>query len=394
MRHSEHVLVRPVVSEKSYALMDDGVYVFIVASDASKLEIRYRRRRRVRGEGQEGEHLEPQGKDAAEPPHEHGRATAPTRSGRSSHLPATTASTCSRRAERTFRMAAQKAKAHKPRSPLPDRRGLRRDHPLAPREVAHAPSRSTRWPQQLRPQDRASPRRRAQAPVPHHRLPARQRRRACEGRHDRVRPEPQRTDRLAALPRRREALHPGSGPGEGGRRAPERSGLGDQAGQRPAAALHPGRLDRAQHRASPGRRRETRPWRRHERSARRQRRVSSPRCGSLPPRCAVSPSTAAPPSARWETRRRSSISIGKAGRNRWKGIRPQTRGVAMNPVDHPLGGGEGKSSGGRHPISPWGKPEGRTRPRHEDLRPDDRASPAYPWSKTMSSMEGSEQYAA
>jgi large subunit ribosomal protein L2 len=55
------------------------------------------------------------------------------------------------------------------------------------------------------------------------------------------------------------------------------------------------------------------------------------------------------------------ISIGKAGRNRWKGKRPKVRGVAMNPVDHPLGGGEGKSSGGRHPVSPWGKPEGRTR---------------------------------
>jgi large subunit ribosomal protein L2 len=55
------------------------------------------------------------------------------------------------------------------------------------------------------------------------------------------------------------------------------------------------------------------------------------------------------------------IKLGKAGRNRWKGVRPQTRGVAMNPVDHPLGGGEGKSSGGRHPTSPWGKPEGRTR---------------------------------
>ncbi len=57
------------------------------------------------------------------------------------------------------------------------------------------------------------------------------------------------------------------------------------------------------------------------------------------------------------------ISIGKAGRNRWKGVRPQSRGVAMNPVDHPLGGGEGKTSGGRHPVSPWGKPEGRTRSR-------------------------------
>src|SRR5579872_4477702 len=59
------------------------------------------------------------------------------------------------------------------------------------------------------------------------------------------------------------------------------------------------------------------------------------------------------------------VSIGKAGRNRWKGVRPQTRGVAMNPVDHPLGGGEGKSSGGRHPVSPWGQKEGRTRARHK-----------------------------
>ena len=57
--------------------------------------------------------------------------------------------------------------------------------------------------------------------------------------------------------------------------------------------------------------------------------------------------------------------LGKAGRNRWKGVRPQTRGVAMNPVDHPLGGGEGRSSGGRHPVSPWGKSEGRTRNRNK-----------------------------
>jgi large subunit ribosomal protein L2 len=51
-------------------------------------------------------------------------------------------------------------------------------------------------------------------------------------------------------------------------------------------------------------------------------------------------------------------SIGKAGANRWKGKRPKVRGVAMNPVDHPLGGGEGKTSGGRPPVSPWGKREG------------------------------------
>jgi len=48
--------------------------------------------------------------------------------------------------------------------------------------------------------------------------------------------------------------------------------------------------------------------------------------------------------------------MGKAGRNRWKGVRPTTRGVAMNPVDHPHGGGEGRTSGGRHPVTPWGKP--------------------------------------
>jgi len=50
------------------------------------------------------------------------------------------------------------------------------------------------------------------------------------------------------------------------------------------------------------------------------------------------------------------VKIGKAGRSRWMGIRPTVRGVAKNPVDHPMGGGEGKSSGGRHPTTPWGKP--------------------------------------
>jgi large subunit ribosomal protein L2 len=48
--------------------------------------------------------------------------------------------------------------------------------------------------------------------------------------------------------------------------------------------------------------------------------------------------------------------LGKAGANRWRGVRPTVRGVAMNPVDHPHGGGEGKTSGGRHPVSPWGVP--------------------------------------
>ena len=57
----------------------------------------------------------------------------------------------------------------------------------------------------------------------------------------------------------------------------------------------------------------------------------------------------------------ANINYGKAGRKRWLGVRPTTRGVVMNPVDHPHGGGEGKTSGGRHPVTPWGKPEARTR---------------------------------
>ena len=59
----------------------------------------------------------------------------------------------------------------------------------------------------------------------------------------------------------------------------------------------------------------------------------------------------------------SNINWGKAGRMRWKGKRPTVRGVVMNPVDHPHGGGEGRTSGGRNPVSPWGQPEGRTRRR-------------------------------
>ena len=56
--------------------------------------------------------------------------------------------------------------------------------------------------------------------------------------------------------------------------------------------------------------------------------------------------------------------FGKAGRSRWKGVRPLTRGVAKNPVDHPHGGGEGRTSGGRHPVTPWGKPTKGARTRH------------------------------
>jgi large subunit ribosomal protein L2 len=61
---------------------------------------------------------------------------------------------------------------------------------------------------------------------------------------------------------------------------------------------------------------------------------------------------------------RQNVSIGKAGRNRWLGRRPSVRGVAMNPIDHPHGGGEGRTSGGRHPVTPWGKPTKGKKTRH------------------------------
>ena len=64
-------------------------------------------------------------------------------------------------------------------------------------------------------------------------------------------------------------------------------------------------------------------------------------------------------------------SLGKAGAKRWRGVRPTVRGVAMNPVDHPHGGGEGRTSGGRHPVSPWGTPtkgyKTRTNKRTDDM---------------------------
>ena len=119
--------------------------------------------------------------------------------------------------------------------------------------------------------------------------------------------------------------------------------------------------DGAQRRAEAGRGRQDRPRRRRRDPARRQGGRCSPRCGSRPPRCGACRSTAARTVGSVGNAEAGLISIGKAGRNRWKGKRPHVRGVAMNPVDHPLGGGEGKSSGGRHPVSPWGKPEGRTR---------------------------------
>ena len=67
-------------------------------------------------------------------------------------------------------------------------------------------------------------------------------------------------------------------------------------------------------------------------------------------------------------------SLGKAGRNRWLGRRPHNRGVTMNPVDHPHGGGEGRTSGGRHPVTPWGKPTKGKKTRSQQVAPTSSSS--------------------
>jgi large subunit ribosomal protein L2 len=83
--------------------------------------------------------------------------------------------------------------------------------------------------------------------------------------------------------------------------------------------------------------------------------AAMPRCGCAPARFAACMSSAVRRSARSATRK-TTCAIGKAGAQRWRGIRPTVRGVAMNPIDHPHGGGEGKTGAGRVPVSPWGTP--------------------------------------
>ena len=164
-------------------------------------------------------------------------------------------------------MALRKRKPTSPGRRFQTGLGLLRDHEDHAREVAARAQAGYRRPQQPRPQDRPPPRRRPQAAVPHRRLQAQQGRRPGQGRGHRVRPQPQRPHRPVALPRRREALHPRAGPGQGRRRAAVRARCRDPPGQRPAHALHPGRLGHPQRRAAPRRRRQDGPRRGHERPA-------------------------------------------------------------------------------------------------------------------------------
>ena len=149
-------------------------------------------------------------------------------------------------------------------------------------------------------------------------------------------------------------------PGHRGRVRPERR---HQARQQPAAAQHPGRHHDPLRGAASRWRRQDRPLGRQQRPAGRPGGHARHAAHAVRARCGSSTCAAAPSVGEVGNAEQSNINWGKAGRMRWKGSRPTVRGVVMNPVDHPHGGGEGKTSGGRHPVSPWGKPEGRTRKR-------------------------------
>ena len=226
----------------------------------------------------------------------------------------------------------------------------------APEKSLLEPAHSTRRTQQLRPHHLALQGRRPQAALSRHRLQARQDGRAGQGRFDRVRSEPHLPHRAAALRRRRQVVHPGARQARGRRDGD----LGaSSADIKPGNAL-PLRqipLGTSIHNVE----------------------LQIGAGGQL----ARSAGTSAQLMAKegdWGTIRLPSgemrlvhlscratigaignadhgnVQWGKAGRMRWMGQRPHNRGVTMNPVDHPMGGGEGRSSGGRHPCSPWGMP--------------------------------------
>ena len=229
-------------------------------------------------------------------------------------------------------------------------------------EVAGPPAAQQGRPQQPRPGHGAPPGWRPQARLPRHRLPSpRQGRRAGQGRSHRVRPEPHRAHRAAALRRRREALH---------HRAEQAVARATGSRTVPSADIKPGNnlplrnipVGTVIHAI------ELRPGggAKIARSAGAsvqlvakdgpfaQLRMPSGEIRNVDVRCRATVGEVG-------NAEQSNINWGKAGRMRWKGKRPTVRGVAMNPIDHPHGGGEGKTSGGRHPVSPWGQPEGRTR---------------------------------
>ena len=123
-----------------------------------------------------------------------------------------------------------------------------------------------------------------------------------------------------------------------------------------AAAQHPAGLRGALHRDEAGQGRADGSQRRRRRAAGGPRRPVRDAAPAFGRDAQGAGRIAAPPSAKCRNSEHNLRSLGKAGAQRWRGVRPTVRGVVMNPVDHPHGGGEGRTSGGRHPVSPWGTP--------------------------------------
>ncbi len=177
-----------------------------------------------------------------------------------------------------------------------------------------------------------------------------------QGGDHRVRSEPLGAHRAGALRRRREALHPAAGGAEGGRDGDLGSGGRHPGGQRAAAQEHslpaprctPSSCGRAR-----ARRWRVRPERRRNWWPRRAITPCSSCPRARPARCWPS---AWRPLARWATRTMRMCPSARPGATAGRAFAPPTAASAMNPVDHPHGGGEGKTSGGRHPVTPWGQP--------------------------------------
>ena len=177
-----------------------------------------------------------------------------------------------------------------------------------------------------------------------------------QGRSDRIRSEPLGAHRSDHLSRRRKAIHHRSGRIEGRNDDPERRRSRYFAGKCIADQEYSARYAGSQHRTSSRKRRTDGSFGRRFCSDRCERRRLRTASECLRVKFASVPVVCMATVGQVGNTEHENVSLGKAGRSRWMGKRPKVRGVAMNPVDHPHGGGEGKTSGGRNPVTPWGQP--------------------------------------
>ncbi len=355
------VLLAPVISEKSYGLLDENKYTFEVHPEANKTQIKIAVEKVFSVKVTDVNTLNRQGKRKRT---RYGYGTAQEHQARHRDLrDGDRIDMFGQIGELRLTMAIRKYKPTTPGrrgSSVSDFAEITRDAPEKSlvRPLHNKGGRNNTG--RVTTRHQGGGHKRAYRVIDFRR--ARQGRRAGQGRAHRVRPEPHRPHRAAALRRRREALH---------HRA-ARLKQGDQVENGPSADIKPG--NNLPLRNIPAgtivHAIELRPGggAKIARSAGAsvqlvakdgpyaQLRMPSGEIRNVDVRCRATVGEVG-------NAEQSNINWGKAGRMRWKGKRPTVRGVAMNPVDHPHGGGEGKTSGGRHPVNPNGKPEGRTRRR-------------------------------